>query len=168
MEDNMKFLNNISKTSSESEDEVKSGFMINVVICKSAIVLKLLSCEDESLLIRRDAFLVLNLGLNVLDSIRWLNIKSNGLACQSLDKYLHTTSESEDKVKSRFLLNVVIRESAAILELLSSEDESLLIRRDSFLVLNLGLDVVDGVRSFNIESDGFACQRFDEDLHATS
>jgi len=85
----MKFLNNISKTSSESEDEVKSGFMINVVICKSAIVLKLLSCEDESLLIRRDAFLVLNLGLNVLDSIRWLNIKSDCFALKCFNENLH-------------------------------------------------------------------------------
>ena len=65
-------------------------------------------------------------------------------------------------------MNVVIGESATILKLLSSEDESLLIRRDSFFVLNLCLDVVDGVRSFNIESDGLACQSFDEDLHTTS
>jgi hypothetical protein len=34
----------------------------------------------------------------------------------------------------------------------------LLIRRNTFFVLNLGLHVVDCVRGFNIQSDGFACR----------
>ena len=46
--------------------------------------------------------------------------------------------------------------------------EALLIRRDSFLVLNFGLHVVDGVASFHIKRDGFASQGLDEDLHATT
>jgi hypothetical protein len=54
-------------------------------------------------------------------------------------------------VKSGLLLDVVIRESTAILELLSGEDETLLIRGNSLLVLNLSLDVVDGVRRLNVE-----------------
>ena len=54
-------------------------------------------------------------------------------------------------MKSGLLLDVVIRESTAILELLSGEDETLLIRGNSLLVLNLSLDVVDGVRRLNVE-----------------
>ena len=46
-----------------------------------------------------------------------------------------TTSESEDQMESGLLLDVVVGESSAILELLTSEDKSLLIWRDSFLVL---------------------------------
>jgi len=42
-------------------------------------------------------------------------------------------------------LDVIVAEGSAILELLSSEDESLLIGGNTFLVLDLGLDVVDGV-----------------------
>ena len=68
-----------------------------------------------------------------------------------------TTSESEDQVEGGLLLNVVVRESSAILELFSSEDESLLIGRDTFLVLDLGLDVLDGVRGLNVQSNGFSC-----------
>ena len=48
-------------------------------------------------------------------------------------------------MEGRFLLNVVVRESSAVLELLSGENETLLIGRDAFLVLNLGLHVVNGV-----------------------
>ena len=37
------------------------------------------------------------------------------------------------------LLNVVVRERAAVLELLASEDQALLIRRDALLILDLRL-----------------------------
>ena len=49
-----------------------------------------------------------------------------------------TTSESEDQMESGLLLDVVIRESSSIFELLSGEDQSLLIGWDAFLVLDLG------------------------------
>ena len=61
--------------------------------------------------------------------------------------------------------DVVVAESAAVLKLLASEDESLLIGRDSFLVLDLGLDVLNGVRGLNVQGDGLAGQSLDEDLH---
>jgi hypothetical protein len=57
-------------------------------------------------------------------------------------------------VQSRLLLDVVVRKGSTIFELLAGEDESLLIRRNSFLVLDLGLDVVDGVRGLDLEGDG--------------
>ena len=47
----------------------------------------------------------------------------------------HTTPQPQHQVQGGLLLNVVIRESPAILQLLASKDETLLIRRDSFLVL---------------------------------
>jgi len=62
-------------------------------------------------------------------------------------------------------LDVVVGESSAVFELLASEDEALLIWRDAFLVLDLGLDVFDGVRGLDIESDGFSGKGLDENLH---
>ena len=47
-----------------------------------------------------------------------------------------TTSESEDEVEGGLLLDVVVRKCTAILELLASKDETLLIGRDSFLILD--------------------------------
>jgi hypothetical protein len=73
-------------------------------------------------LVRRDALLVLDLGLDVVDGIRRLNLEGDGLSGQSLDENLHTTTEAEDEVESRLLLNVVVRESAAIFKLLASEN----------------------------------------------
>jgi len=52
-----------------------------------------------------------------------------------------------------YLLNVVIGKGTAVFELLAREDEALLIRWDAFLVLDLALDVVDGVGGLNLEGD---------------
>jgi hypothetical protein len=45
---------------------------------------------------------------------------------------LTTTTEAENEVESGLLLDVVIRKSTAVLELLSSEDQTLLIRGDTW------------------------------------
>jgi hypothetical protein len=75
-----------------------------------------------------------------------------------------TTTKTQDQVEGRLLLNVVVTESASILELLSSENQSLLIRRDALLVLNLGLDVINGVRWLHIQCDGLSGQSLDKNL----
>jgi len=100
-------------------------------------------------------------------------------------------------VQRRLLLDVVVSERAAILQLLAGENEALLVGRDAclfaqsqvalsvvvtsrlnrksplvilsgdiltLLVLNLGLDVVDGVGRFHLQRDGLAGQRLDENL----
>jgi hypothetical protein len=59
-------------------------------------------------------------------------------------------------VKSGLFLDVVVGQGASILELLPSENQALLIRRNTFLVLYFGLDVVDGVRRLDLERDGLA------------
>ena len=88
------------------------------------------------------------------------------LSGQNLERWLNgTTTETEDEVKSRLLLDVVIAEGSTVLELLTSEDESLLIRGDSLLVLNLGLYVIDSVRGLDIKGDGLTREGLNEDLH---
>ncbi|WVZ09608.1 hypothetical protein V8G54_014138 [Vigna mungo] len=78
---------------------------------------------------------------------------------------MHATPEAKHEVQSGFLLDVVIRKSATILELLTRKDKSLLVRWDTLLVLNLGFHVINGVGGFNLKGDGFAGQSFDEYLH---
>jgi hypothetical protein len=68
-------------------------------------------------------------------------------------------------VEGGLLLDVVVGESTTILELLSSENQALLVRGDTLLVLNLGLDIVDGIRGLDLKSDGLAGEGLDEDLH---
>lgn len=49
---------------------------------------------------------------------------------------LGTSAQTKDQMESRLLLDVVVRESATIFELLAREDQALLVGRDAFLVLN--------------------------------
>merc|ERR1711881_639007 len=123
---------------------MEGGLLLDVVVRKGSAILELLFSEDESLLIGRDAFLVLDLGLNVLDGVAWLDLKGDGLSGKGLHEDLHTTSQSQDEMEGGLLLDVVVAESAAVLELLTGGDKSLLIGRDTFLVLDLGLDVLNG------------------------
>ena len=75
-----------------------------------------------------------------------------------------STSQSQHQVESRLLLDVVVAESAAVLELFSRENETLLIRGNAFLVLDLLLHVVDRVARLDVERDGLAREGLDEDL----
>ena len=147
---------------------MEGRLLLDVVIRKSSAVLELLTSEDESLLVWWDALLVLDLGLNVFDGVSWLNIEGDGLSSQGLDENLHTTSESQHKMESGLLLDVVIGEGSAVFELLTSEDKSLLVWWNTFLVLDLGFDVLNGVSWLNIKGDGLASEGLDEDLHTTS
>ncbi len=56
-------------------------------------------------------------------------------------------------MEGALLLDVIIREGATILELFTGENETLLIGRNTFLVLNLALDVVDRVTGFDLEGN---------------
>ena len=88
--------NGTSATTSESEDQVEGGLLLNVVVRESSAVFELFSSEDQSLLIGRNALLVLNLCLYVLNCVRLLNIKGNSLASEGLHEDLHTSSQSQD------------------------------------------------------------------------
>jgi hypothetical protein len=78
---------------------------------------------------------------------------------------LTTSAKSKDQVESGLLLNVVVREGTAVLELLAGEDQALLVGWDSLLVLNLGLDIVDGVGRLHLKGDSLTREGLDEDLH---
>jgi len=71
-------------------------------------------------------------------------------------------------VQSRLLLDVVIAQGASILKLLPRKDQALLIGGDSLLILDLGLDVFNGVRGLDVEGDGLAGKCLDEDLHTST
>ena len=62
------------------------------------------------------------------------------------------------------LLDVVVGEGAVVIELLAREDQPLLFRRDSLLVMHFLLDLVDGVAGLDFEADGLTREGFDEDL----
>jgi len=160
-----KSLNKDLHTTTQTKDQVKSGFLLDVVVRQSSTILKLLAREDQTLLVRRNTLLVLNLALYIIDGVGRLHLKGDGLSGEGLNEDLHTTTETEHEMEGRLFLNIVVGKGAAVLELLASEDKTLLIRGNSFLVLDLALNVVDGIRGFDLKSDGLASESLDEDLH---
>merc|ERR1712028_78838 len=72
------------------------------------------------------------------------------IKCVPYDNEYHhvssvATTEAQHQVQRGLLLDVVVGESAAVLELLAREDKALLVRGDALLILDLALDHVDGV-----------------------
>ena len=77
---------------------------------------------------------------------------------------LESSTQTKHKVKSRLLLDVVILQRTAILQLLPGEDQALLVWGNALLILNLGLDSLDGVGSLHLKGDGFPSESLDENL----
>merc|ERR1719411_1513858 len=86
-------------SSSQPKDKMKGRLLLDVIIGKGSSIFQLLSSEDKTLLVWWDTFLVLDLCLNIFNSIRWFNLKGNCFSSQGFDKNLHSSSETEYKVK---------------------------------------------------------------------
>jgi hypothetical protein len=78
-------------------------------------------------------------------------------------------AQAQHKMQRRLLLDVIVGQGAAVLELLAGKDEALLVRGDALLVLDLGLDVLDRVGRLDLLWFGWfgggrprvsACARF--------
>merc|ERR1712141_651043 len=141
---------------------------LDVVVGQGATIFQLLASENETLLVWGNALLVLDFGLDVLNSVRRLHFQSDGFTSQGFDKNLHATTQTQDKMESGFLLDVVIRQGTTILQLFASKDQTLLIWGNALLVLDLGLDIFNGVRRLNFKGNCLAGQSLYKDLHTTS
>merc|ERR1719411_1471296 len=147
---------------------MESALLLDVVVGESTPIFKLFSSKDQSLLVWGNSFLVLDLCFYIFNGVRWFNLQSNGLASEGLDKDLHTSSQTEHKMESALLLDVVVGESTSIFQLFSSENQSLLVWGNSFLVLDLCFYIFNGVRWFNLQSNCLAGEGLDKDLHSSS
>jgi len=145
---------------------MEGRLLLNVIIRERPAVFKLLAGEDETLLVRGDTLLVLDLAFDVVNGITRLDFEGDCLASECLYENLHPSKQPGHYVESRLVSNVVIGQRAAVLELLARENEALLVRRNPFLVLYFTPDLFDHVRAFHIaEDDGFARDCLNEDLH---
>ena len=68
-------------------------------------------------------------------------------------------------MKGGLIRDLVVGEGRLILQILVIEEETLLVCRNAFHVLELGLDIVNGVRRLDIEWDNQASESFHKDLH---
>ena len=74
----------------------------------------------------------------------------------------HLASSSYQIPGCSYLLDVVVGQGATVLELLSGEDQTLLVRGNALLVLDLRLDIVDGVGGLHLKGDRFPREGLDE------
>ncbi len=96
---------------------------------------------------------------------RWLASNHSTFAeatAAHLDKHLNAASQTQHQVQSALLLDVVVAQRAAVLQLLPSEDQTLLVRRNALLVLDLLLHVLDRVARLHVQRDRLARQRLRE------
>src|ERR1700733_7901265 len=148
--------------------QMKCALLLDIIIRQGASVFELLASEDEALLVRRNTLLVLDLRLNIIDRVGRFNLESNRLAGQRFHEDFHATTKTENEMESRLLLDVVIRKSSTVLELFASEDKTPLVRRNTLLILDLRLNIIDRVGRFTLKSNRLAGQRLHKDLHPTA
>jgi len=138
------------RAATQTKNEMESGLFLDVVVGECATVLELLASKNQSLLVGRDAFFVLNLALDGVDRIRGFNFERNSFSGEGLDENLHATPQTKNEVKGGFFLNIVIGERTTVFELLPSKNQSLLVWGDALLVLDLALDSIDRIRGFDL------------------
>jgi len=129
---------------------MEGRLLLDIVVRQSPSIFQLFSGKDEPLLVWRNAFFVLDFGLDILDGVRSLNLQGDGLSGQRFDKDLHTSTEPKYQMEGRLLLDIVVRQSPPIFQLFASEDKPLLVWRNAFLVLDLGFHILDGVRCLDL------------------
>ena len=83
----------------------------------------------------RNAFFLLNSFLDPINGIGWFNINLDFFSSQSFHLNHSSSPEPQNKVKCGLFLDVIICKSATIFQLFASKNQSLLIRRNAFLVL---------------------------------
>ena len=104
--------------------------------------------------------------MNTIPANFLLAVESLGDSSQG--RIVYTTSQSKNQVKGAFFLDIVVRKCSSILQLLTGEDQTLLIRWNAFFILDFSLDIIDGIGWLNIQGDGFPSQGLDEYLHPLS
>ena len=80
----------------------------------------------------------------------------------------HASSQAKHQVNGGLLLDAVVGQGAVVLQLLAGKDKAVVLAWDALLLLDLGLQVVDGVRVLNVQCDGLPVECLHEELHAAT
>lgn len=92
---------------------------------------------------------------NMVEKVRSLLATDHLVAVVLLRQDLHgglddPAPQPQHQVKRRLFLDVVVAQRPAVFQLLPGEDETLLVGRDTLLVLNLGLHILNGVAGLHL------------------
>merc|ERR1719173_301775 len=98
------------------------------------------------------------LGHRLLSACKTFKLRDSGAL-------LVASSQRKNKVQNRTSLNFVVGRDFLVVHLLPGEDETLLWRRDSFLLFHALLDPLDFVSGFNVNLNFFSSQSLHLDQH---
>jgi hypothetical protein len=85
-------LNENLHSTAKTKHQMESGLLLDVVVRQGPTILKLLASEDQALLVWGNSLLILNFRLNVVDSIRGLDLLRISLATADLFPSLSCTA----------------------------------------------------------------------------
>ena len=164
---------------SEPQNEVERRSLLDVVVVKTVAILELSPREDQSLLVRRDAFNILHSPFQSEDRFFGIQGDVKPLASQSLytDRYdaeartgsparSPISSQPEHQMQRGFPLDPVIRQGPSILQLSAGKDQPLLVGRYALSILNFHFDLLDRIAWFAVDCHCFSCERFHKYRHA--
>ena len=104
--------------------------------------------QNQTVLVRRNSFVLQDLGLHVFNRIRRLDLER---------KYLNTIAQAKHLVESRLLLDAVVEECMGVA---IGGDGALMVQRDIVLVFNLVVFICDLVRRLDLERNYSTCLLF--------
>jgi len=150
----------------ENVGEMASAAVLTVEMSRhedtgAAILVGALTSQASDLAVLIDLVVLEDRKLDLLSLVLDLLGGGEGL----LLALLATSSQAEDEMEGRLLLDVVVGQSATILELLASEDQTLLVGRDALFVLDFGFDIFDGIARLDLKSDGLPRESLNKNLH---
>ena len=64
----------------QSQDQVQRGFLLDVVVGQGTAIFQLFAGEDQTLLVRWDAFFVLDFGFDVFNGVAGFDVQRDGFA----------------------------------------------------------------------------------------
>lgn len=79
--------------------------LLNGVVAQRAPVPEFFAGKDEALLVRRDAFLILDFGLPVLNHARRLDLEGDCFASERVVEGLHAFTQAQNHVNLRLHLD---------------------------------------------------------------
>lgn len=156
--------------------KVQGRVLLDVVVTKSPNFFELLAKKDRD-------WKVPSLSWKSTSHCRWLSIcctivlaatmrrccsSTQGVRCGWCCYIaLHKPPETANgqQVQRGLLLNVVLAQCTSIFELLCTENQALPVRRETFLVLDFLLDVLDCVGCFHFQCKYLASGSLHQDLH---
>lgn len=79
---------------------MEDGLLLNMVLMQCMTIFQPFAIEDELLLVWLNAFLVLDLGLQVFNGVTWFHLQSDGITSRGLNKYLYIITQTMKETES--------------------------------------------------------------------